>query len=217
MELSAWYGLQPEYPPKFQGVRGCTLSPRHARRRRLIALATSCGLGVLPLAIPAQAAVDVALVSGAFRRSIPVKDLAHLAKTGEARGLLDDLLTFSNQDPAEMAGLLNKNLDLPLVLTSRLINTRIGEALIRRVAQIIYPITTPETSVSVPAIRAAVIQGLQQPGGLTAVSFLESYPNSVMAVNLPALFAVIEKAESIAGLVQFFSDSPLDGLKEANP
>jgi len=28
---------------------------------------------------------------------------------------------------------------------------------------------------------------------------------------------VIEKAESIAGLVQFFSDSPLDGLKEPNP
>ena len=49
------------------------------------------------------------------------------------------------------------------------------------------------------------------------MSFLESYPNPVMAVNLPALFAVIEKAESIAGLVQFFSDSPLDGLKEANP
>ena len=193
------------------------MSPRQARRRRLLAMATSCGMGLCSLAMPAHAAVDVALVSGAFRRSIPVQDLAHLAETGEARGLLNDLLTFSNQDPAQMAGLLNKNLDLPLVLTSRLVNTRIGEALIRRVAQIIYPITTPDTAVSVPAIRAAVIQGLQRPGGLTAVSFLESYPNPVMAVNLPALFAVIEKAESIAGLVQFFSDSPLDGLKEANP
>jgi len=96
-------------------------------------------------------------------------------------------------------------------------NTRIGEALIRRIAQIIYPISTSETSVSVPAIRAAVIEGLQRPEGLTAVSFLEAYPNPVMAVNLPALFAVIEKAESIAGLVQFFLDSPLDGLKEPKP
>ena len=26
--------------------------------------------------------------------------------------------------------------------------------------------------------------------------------------------AVVEKAESIAGLVNFFSDSPLDGLKD---
>ena len=193
------------------------MSTRHARRRRLLALTTSCGLGWFSIAMPAQAAVDVALVSGGFRRSIQVSDIAHLAKTEEARGLLGDLLKVSGQEPAQVAELLNKNLDVPLVLTSRLMNTRIGEALIRRIAQIIYPITTSKTSVSVPAIRAAVIEGLQRPEGLTAVSFLEAYPNPVMAVNLPALFAVIEKAESIAGLVQFFSDSPLDGLKEPKP
>jgi len=146
-----------------------------------------------------------------------VSDIAHLAKTEEPRGLLSDLLKLSGQEPAQVAELLNKNLDVPLVLTSRLMNTRIGEALTRRIAQIIYPITSSESSVSVPAIRAAVIGGLQRPEGLTAVSFLEAYPNPVMAVNLPALFTVIEKAESIAGLVQFFSDSPLDGLKEPNP
>ena len=193
------------------------MSTRHARRRRLLALTTSCGLGWLSIAMPAQAAVDVALVSGAFRRSIQVRDISHLAKTEEAQGLLGDLLKVSDQEPAQVAELLNKNLDVPLVLTSRLMNTRIGEALIRRIAQIIYPISTSETAVSVPAIRAAVIEGLQRPEGLTAVSFLEAYPNPVMAVNLPALFAVIEKAESIAGLVQFFSDSPLDGLKEPKP
>ena len=193
------------------------MSTRHARRRRLLALTTSCGLGMLSIGMPAQAAMDVALVSGAFRRSIQVSDIAHLAKTEEPRGLLSDLLKLSGQDPAQVAELLNKNLDVPLVLSSRLMNTRIGEALTRRIAQIIYPITSSESSVSVPAIRAAVIGGLQRPEGLTAVSFLEAYPNPVMAVNLPALFTVIEKAESIAGLVQFFSDSPLDGLKEPNP
>ena len=193
------------------------MSTRHACRRRLLALTTSCGLGILFLGMPAQAAVDVALVSGAFRRSIQVSDIAHLAKTEEPRGLMGDLLKLSGQEPAQVAELLNKNLDVPLVLSSRLMNTRIGEALIRRIAQIIYPITSSESSVSVPAIRAAVIEGLQRPEGLTAVSFLEAYPNPVMTVNLPALFTVIEKAESIAGLVQFFSDSPLDGLKEPNP
>ena len=193
------------------------MSTRHACRRRLLALTTSCGLGMFSIGLPAQAAVDVALVSGAFRRSIQVSDIAHLAKTEEPRGLLSDLLKLSGQEPTQVAELLNKNLDVPLVLSSRLMNTRIGEALIRRIAQIIYPITSSESSVSVPAIRAAVIEGLQRPEGLTAVSFLEAYPNPVMAVNLPALFTVIEKAESIAGLVQFFSDSPLDGLKEPNP
>ena len=188
------------------------------RRCRVIALVTSWGIGLTALASPALAAKDVALVSGAFRRSIPVKDIEHLANTGEARGLLEQLLVLSEQDPENVAKLLNQKLDLPLVLTSRLINTRIGEAIIRRVGQILYPIYTPQPEVSIPALRAGVINGLHNSGdGLTAVDFLTAYPNEVLAVNLPALFSVIDKAQSISGLVQFFSDSPLDGLKEAKP
>ena len=188
------------------------------RRCRVIALVTSWGIGLTALASPALAAKDVALVSGAFRRSIPVKDIEHLANTGEARGLLEQLLVLSEQDPENVAKLLNQKLDLPLVLTSRLINTRIGEAIIRRVGQILYPIYTHQPEISIPALRAGVINGLHNSGdGLTAVDFLKAYPNEVLAVNLPALFSVIDKAQSISGLVQFFSDSPLDGLKEAKP
>ena len=188
-----------------------------ARRRSLLAVTAGLGIGLQTFMTPGHAAKDVALVSGAFRRSIPVKEFEQLAQTGEATGLLGNLLDLSGQDPKEVAKLLNQKLTLPLVLTSRLVNTRIGDAIIRRVARIIYPIYTPQPDVSVPAIRAGVIIGLQKPEGLTAVSFLQSYPNEVMAVNLPALFDVIEKAESISGLVKFFSDSPLDGLKEAKP
>ena len=177
----------------------------------------SVGLGLMNIGKPALAAEDVALVSGAFRRSIPVQEFEHLAETGEAIGMLGNLLEFSGQQPEQVAKLLNQSISLPLVLTSRLIETRIGEAIIRKVSKIIYPIYTPQPEVSVPAIRAGVINGLQSSKGLTAVSFLKAYPNDVMAVNLPALFGVMEKAESIAGLVQFFSDSPLDGLKEAKP
>jgi hypothetical protein len=38
-----------------------------------------------------------------------------------------------------------------------------------------------------------------------------------MEVNIPALMGVVQKAESIAGLVKYFSDSPLDGLKNGQP
>ena len=165
----------------------------------------------------AMAAMDIALISGGFRRSIPVKQVEHLAETGEAIGLLEDLLAISGQKPEDVSKLLNQKLELPLVLTSRLINTRIGDAIVSRVAKIIYPIYSPSPEVSVPAFRAGVINGLQENGSLTAVGFLKSYPNQVMAVNLPTLFGVVEKAQSIAGLVQFFSDSPLDGLKDGNP
>ena len=191
--------------------------PKPLTRSSLLAVAAGLGLSWSCVMQPLHAATDVALVSGAFRRSIPVKEFEHLAETGEAIGLLEDLLEISGQDPNEVSQMLNQQLELPLVLTSRLINTRIGEAILRRVARIIHPINTREPEVSVPAIRAGVISGLQSEDGLMAVSFLQGYPNAVMAVNLPALFGVIEKAESIAGLVQFFSDSPLDGLKEAQP
>ena len=190
---------------------------KFSTRSSLLGMAAGLGIAWSSAMQPLQAATDVALVSGAFRRSIPVKEFEHLAETGEAIGLLGDLLELSKQDPQEVSQMLNQSLEIPLVLTSRLINTRIGDAILRRVARIIYPIYTPEPEVSVPAIRAGVISGLQSESGLTAVSFLKGYPNPVMAVNLPALFGVIEKAESIAGLVQFFSDSPLDGLKEAQP
>ena len=185
-------------------------------RRTLLAWSTGLSLSLLTVVSPSLAATDVALVSGGFRRSIPVKEFEHLANTGEAIGLLGNLLEISKQDPEKMSKLLNQQLSVPLVLTSRLINTRIGEAIIRRVARIIYPIYTPQAEVSVPAIRAGIINSFQQPDGLTAIGFLKAYPNQVMAVNLPALFAVIEKTESIASLVKFFSDSPLDGLKDPN-
>ena len=191
--------------------------PKPVTRSSLLAITAGIGIGWSSVMQPLHAATDVALVSGAFRRSIPVKEFEHLAETGEAIGLLGNLLEISGQDPKEVSRMLNQSVTLPLVLTSRLINTRIGEAILRRASRIIHPIYTPQPEVSVPAIRAGVISGLQSEQGLTAMTFLKGYPNAVMAVNLPALFGVIEKAESIAGLVQFFSDSPLDGLKEAKP
>ena len=192
------------------------------RRRRLLALCTGVGVTLTGLGAiaspPSQAAKDVALVSGAFRRSISVADLAYLAETGKPRGLMVDILRLSNQNPEDVAKLLNQELNLPLVLTSRLMSTRIGDVIIRRVARIIYPLMVPAPEVSVPAIRAGVINGLQiGDGGLTAIKFLEAYPAEVMEVNIPALMAVIEKAQSISGLMQFFSESPLDGLKDAQP
>jgi hypothetical protein len=46
------------------------------------------------------------------------------------------------------------------------------------------------------------------------VSFLRAYPNREMEVNLPALLALLQKANSISDLVRFFSESPLDGLQD---
>ena len=184
-----------------------------SKRQRLAALLGAGLLAGAPLLPSAGlAAENLVFVSGAFRRSIAVADLEYLASTGEARGLLADVLSFARQKPQTVAKLLKAELSLPLVLTSRLLNTRIGEAILARVAQIIYPLNARRAGI--PALRAGVINGLVAGDGrINAVGFMRAYPVAELEVNIPALLAVMQKASSISQLVSFFSDSPLDGLR----
>ena len=187
------------------------------RRQRLAAVALGAALaagmpGLGWLQQPSQAADNVVFVTGAFRRSISVADLVYLAETGQARGLMADVLAFAKQQPAEVAKLLKAELAIPLVLTSRLLNTRLGEAVLARVAQIVYPLYAKR--VGIQALRAGILNALAQGDGrINAIGFLKAYPVGEMEVNIPALLAVLEKAKSISQLVQFFTDSPLDGLR----
>lgn len=180
------------------------------KRQRLMAALLGLGLG---LAAPVgMAAENVVLVSGAFRRSIPVADIEHLASTGQARGLLGTVITLGKQNPEDVKKLLNASTTLPVVLVSRLLNTRIGEAILERVARIIYPLKVSE--VGLPALRSAVVLGIDpNKSTISALSFLKAYPSDNLEVNLPALMALASKANSISELVRFFSESPLDGLR----
>ena len=189
-----------------------------SKRQRLVAALLGTGLlaGSPLLPSAALAAENLVFVSGAFRRSIAVADLDHLASTGQARGLLEDVLAFAKQQPAEVSKLLKAELNLPVVLTSRLLNTRIGEAILARVAQIIYPLKASRAGI--PALKAGVINGLVAGDGrINAVGFLKAYPVAELEVNIPALLAVVQKASSISQLVSYFSESPLDGLRGDTP
>lgn len=172
-------------------------------------LAAALGLALATTSPAAQAAQNIVFVSGAFRRSIPVADLEHLAATGQARGLLGDVMRFSGQNPAEAARLLKASLSLPVVTVSRLLNTSIGERILERLSSIAFPLNARQ--VGLPALRSAVVLGIADNGGsLSALSFLRAYPSQEMAVSLPALLALMQKASSVADLVRFFSESPLD-------
>jgi len=181
-----------------------------SKRQRLTAAVLSPGLiGSSPAAIAAE---NVVFVTGAFRRSIAVTDLEFLAETGQARGLMADVLTIAKQKPEEVSKLLKAELSIPLLLTSRLLSTRLGEALLARIAQIVYPLYAKQSGI--PALRAGVINALVATDGkLSAISFLKAYPVDEMEVSIPALLAVLQKAKSVSELIQFFMESPLDGLR----
>jgi hypothetical protein len=182
------------------------------KRRALVAALLGLGLGLTsPGAIAGE---NLVFVSGAFRRSIAVADLDHLAKTGQATGLISDVLAISKQNPKEVAKLLNQSVSLPITLISRLLGTRIGEAVLQRLAKVVYPLKASQDGVV--ALRSAVILGLANGNGsINAISFLQAYPVPEIEVNIPALMAILKKASSVAELVRFFSESPLDGLKPA--
>jgi hypothetical protein len=184
-------------------------------RLSLAALGLGLNLGFLFSPPASQAAESLVFVSGAFRRSIQVADLEWLAKTGEPRGLMVDLLRFSNQDPAVVASLLNQSIPVPVTLMSRLLNTRIGEALLSRLAQVIFPLKAAD--VGLPALRSALVMGtVKGDGSLSAINFLRAYPTRELQVDIPSLMALIEKASSVTELVRFFSESPLDGLRNSD-
>lgn len=178
--------------------------------KSVLAAFLAVGLWCAPTTV--QAAERVVLVSGAFRRSIPIADFEILASTGQPTGLLGDLLRLGKQNPKRVSKLLNEKVALPVPLVSRLLNTRIGEAVLDRLAVIVHPTRSPENGIA--ALRAAVVLGMVEgDGNLSALSFLKAYPTREMAVNVPALLSLAEKASSISDLMRFFSESPLDGLR----
>ena len=175
-------------------------------------LATLLATGLLCTPSPTRAAERLVLMSGAFRRSIPISDFETLAATGKAPGLLGDLLRLGRQNPRTLSKILNEKVSLPVPMVSRLLQTRIGEAVLDRVSVIVHPSRSPQDGV--PALRAAVVLGIVEgEGSLTPLGFLKAYPTREMAVSVPELLTLAQKANSISDLIRFFSESPLDGLR----
>ena len=82
-------------------------------------------------------AEEIAFVSGPFRRNISIETIERFARTGEASGLISDVINFTNDEPEEVLRLINQKFELPIVLTSKLINSKIGKVVLTSVSKII--------------------------------------------------------------------------------
>ena len=161
------------------------------------------------------AATQVTLISGLFSRTIDVYEIDYLAKNKKANGRLKIIMKNLKQDPVKISNLLNEKIELPIVLTSNLMNSKIGEVILGRISKIMHPIRIENTKIAIPAFRAGVINGLQlEKGNLTLINFIKAYPNKNLAININALFKIVDKVESISELVKFFSNSPLEKLRD---
>ena len=170
---------------------------------------------ILPIGLKVKAAEEIAFVSGIFRRNVSIEQIYKLSRGEDLDGIIMDLAKFSNENPKNIAAFLTERIEMPIYLTSKLMYSKIGNVMLKRIVQIIYPHKLNNEKISIPALRSAVIKGLVKgKGEINLLLFLESYPNKTVSINIPALFKVIKKVESISELIEFFSNSPLEGLKK---
>ena len=165
----------------------------------------------------AKSAENLYLYYGMFSRSISIEDIKSLAETKKAYGTLSNIIKLTNNDEKIISEMLNQEIEAPLVLTSKLLNSKIGNAIIEKAIIIIYPNRYKHESISKPALRSAIIKAIRIGNEkINIINFLEAYPNKNVAINLTELYKTISKVESISELVKFFSNSPLEKLKEGS-
>ncbi len=127
------------------------------------------------------AAQEMAVRYVIFEQSLPIADLRTYAETGKVSATLQDFLGYlSKEEQKAVYQFLQVKIPLDLVAVNKLLDTDIGKKVLAQAAKI----TLRRDQAGIPALRAAIINGAQAPGGLGVVSFLEAYPSKRLTVDL---------------------------------
>lgn len=143
----------------------------------------------------AQAAEQIYVSFGALERSISVDALETYAKTGEIE---DDLAVYAQYaDPkalAELREVLVAPIPLSAVAISQFLYTSQGEALLRRLSEVIQ---TETRHPGFFALRSALILAADRPGGLTLLNFLQQFPTEGIRINLASSLEIAREVEAL--------------------
>ena len=163
-----------------------------------------------------QSADQIKITYSIFSRTISVKSLKNYSLTGKADKNLKRLLKTTNASNKEILKILNKNFDIPLPIASKLLYSEIGNVILTRISKIIYtPIARDQTTGKL-ALRASIIKGIDMgEGKINIIRFFESYPTKTVILNVRALSKILNKVESLNELLKFFTDSPLNKIKDS--
>ena len=166
---------------------------------------------------PAKSAEEIKIIYSIFSRTIEINSLREFSQGGEADKNLRRILRATNSSDEEILSILNKNFDIPITIASKLMYSEIGNVILTRLSKIIHPPRARDEKTGVLALRASVIQGINIGNGkINLIDFFEAYPTKTVILNVNALSKIINKVESISELLEFFTDSPLDKIKEGN-
>tara|TARA_Y100000589_G_scaffold24710_1_gene20429 strand:- start:4 stop:576 length:573 start_codon:yes stop_codon:yes gene_type:complete len=164
----------------------------------------------------AQSADQIKVTYSIFSRTISIKSLKKYSITGKAEKKLERLLKTTNASNEEIIKILNKNFDIPLPIASKLLYSEIGNIVLSRISKIIHPPNARDEITGKLALRSSVIKGIDMgEGKINLIRFFESYPTKTVILNVGALSKILNKVESINELLNFFTDSPLNKIKDS--
>tara|TARA_B100000900_G_scaffold170233_1_gene144601 strand:- start:1449 stop:2021 length:573 start_codon:yes stop_codon:yes gene_type:complete len=164
----------------------------------------------------AQSADQIKITYSIFSRTISVKSLKNYSLTGKAEKKLARLLRATNASNEEILNVVNKNFDMPLQIASKLLYSEIGNVILTRISKVIHPPKARDEVTGKLALRASFIQGIDMgEGKINLMRFFENYPTKTVILNVGALNKILNKVESINELLEFFTNSPINKIKDS--
>ena len=163
----------------------------------------------------AKSAEKIFLYKGNFSRSIKIEELNQFKITKTPSNKLKNLIKITNQNDKDLHKILSYKIDVPLKATSKIMNSKIGEVFLNRLSKIIYPNKISNISTSRKAIRSGIILSSHKNNeSINLIDFFKEYPNKNIAIDLNALNKALQKVESLKELIDFYSNSPFQKLKD---
>ena len=164
----------------------------------------------------AKSADEIQIVYSIFSRTVSVKELKEFALYGEADKNLKRLLKLTNTKNDDIKEILKKDFQIPLSIASKLMYSEIGNVILTRISKIIHPPTARDETTAVLALRSSIIKGIDiGEGKINTITFFEGYPTKKVILNVNALSKIMSKVESITGLLEFFTNAPLNKIKQS--
>jgi predicted dienelactone hydrolase len=156
------------------------------------------GIWVIPTllsATPSLAAEHIYISYGVLERSISVNSLEIYARQGKIE---DDLLAYTAYATPEqlqrLRTVLLSRADVSPVILSRFLYTSQGEALLRRLGELIQ---TGSRQTGFLAIRSALILAADDPEGLTPLNVLRKFPVSGIRIDVERTLAAVQQLEQL--------------------
>tara|TARA_B100001250_G_scaffold375515_1_gene363140 strand:- start:267 stop:830 length:564 start_codon:yes stop_codon:yes gene_type:complete len=163
----------------------------------------------------AQGAETIFLYKGTFSRTIEIEELYKFKETKIPSNKLKNLMQITNQKEKDLYKILSYKIEVPLIPTSKLMNSKIGEVFLSRLSKIIHPNKILNKNIGKKAIRSGIILGSYNNNQkINLIDFFQAYPNKNIAINLNALSKTLKKVDSLKELIEFYSNSPFKKLKD---